>query len=139
MKIWIWPVSEKNWSTVKAKKVWATKTNVSAQKGDKIVFYVTKSKYFQGVYIIASDWGPAVTQWPDTNSSELTGEVRVKEVQLGFADVDKFLQKLNAPDGDRSQYSILRGHLRGTANYGKDIPEKIYQLILDDLKKIQHR
>jgi len=144
MSVWIWPVNPENWPLVKAKKVWSVGKLGKGKrvvKGDKIIFYVNGTLYFHGIFEVTSDWHEPTVAWPnETQVGQIAvSEIDLKEIQLGFASVNKLLLSLNFIEkktpGLKGLY--LRGTPQGPANSAKPISESDYNLILEELKSVQ--
>jgi len=117
LKIWVWPVEPKSWSTVKEKKVWVVDKEGKGkrvQKGDKIIFYVNRTLHFHGIYEVKNDWHEPKTKWPDEEyvGDTFVSEIDLIEIQLGFASVNKIYQSLQFFEKKSSRIKGL--YLRGT-------------------------
>lgn len=141
---WVWPVTPENWPTVKSKKVWAVSVpgkGKKVTKGDRIIFYVNGTMFFHGVYEVLTDWHEPKTIWPDEESGggKSAAEIDLKEIQLGYAGVNKLLPSLNFIEKKKGGLKglYLRGTPQGPANSGKPISDPDYELILQELKSVQ--
>lgn len=143
MTNWVWPVTPANWPVVKSKKAWAVDVigkGSRVTKGDKIIFYVNGTRYFQGIFEVISDWHAPTIKWEDpTRSNESAAEIDLKEIQTGFASLKKLIDSLEFIESRKNVGLYLRGTPHGPANSGKPISEHDYELILEELKKIQER
>ena len=143
MSIWIWPVTQANWPTVKSKKVWAVSTPGKGKrvtKGAKIIFYVNGTMFFHGIYEVISDWHKPTVVWPDESREQNSvAEIDLKEIQLGYASVNKLIPSLNFIEKKKKNLIglYLRGTPHGPANSAKPISESDYNLILEELKVVQ--
>lgn len=140
MNIWIWPVTEENWPTVKSKNVWAVSTlgkGSKVIKGDKIIFYVRGTQYFQGIYEVISEWYPSKEIWHDGKKG--ISDLDLKLIQSGYANLHKLLPSLEFIERKKNIGLYLRGTPQGPANSGKPISEKDYKLILEELKLVQEK
>jgi len=144
LKNWIWPVNQENWPTVKKEKVWAVGKKgkgARVKKGDKIVFYLNGTMFFAAIYTVTSDWHEPKIVWPDEIGAgdKSVAEIDLEVVQLGFASVHKLLDDLKfikrKSPGLRGL--SLRGTPQGPANSGQPISEEDYNLILEELKRVQ--
>lgn len=142
MKNWIWPVTPENWPTVKEKKVWAVGTKGKGErviKGDRIIFYVNKSRYFQGIFEVISDWHEPTVKWPDVERSDSVSEINLKQIQLGYASLRKLIDRLEFIESKKSIGLYLRGTPHGPANSAKPISDNDYQLLLKELQQVQEK
>ena len=143
MKNWIWSTTPENWPTVKEKNVWdvdAEGKGGRIAKGDRIIFYVNKSLYFQGVFEVASGWHKSTTQWPDTGRSQgFVSGIDLKPIQLGYASIRKLADRLEFVENKRRIGIYLKGTAHGPANSGKPVSDHDCQLILDELKRVRER
>jgi len=142
MKIWLWPVSEENWPTVKSQNIWAVNTpgkGKRVEKGDKIIFYVRGVKFFQGIFEVSTEWHKPKKIWPkEKKAGDLAvSEIDLKPVALGFASLHKLKSSLEFLKGKSNIGLALRGTPAGPANSSKPILEKDHDLILEELKKVQ--
>lgn len=144
LSIWVWPVTPENWPTVKSKKVWAVSVpgkGKKVTKGDRIIFYVNGTMFFHGIYEVLTDWHARKTIWPDEeHGGDRTGaEIDLKEIQLGYASLNKLLPSLNFIEKKKGGLKglYLRGTPQGPANSGKPISDSDYDLILQELKLVQ--
>jgi len=143
MKNWIWPVTQENWPTVKKEKVWAVNKTGKGDRikvGDRIIFFVKGTHHFQGIFEVVSDWHEPKTDWPDASIvKKSVSEIDLKEIQLGFANMRALKDSLEFIDSRRNIGLFLRGTPQGPANSAKPISEEDYQLILDELKRVQEK
>ena len=143
MRNWIWSTTPENWPTVKEKNVWAVNAEGKGgriAKGDRIIFYVNGSRYFQGVFEVASDWHKSTTRWPDTSMSQkFVSEIDLKPTQLGYASLRKLVDVLEFVERKKSIGIYLRGTTHGPANSGKPVSDHDYRLILDELRHVQEK
>ena len=142
MKNWIWPVTPINWPVVKEKKVWAVDTRGKGErvvKGDHIIFYVNKSRCFQGIFEVASDWHEPTVTWPDSKQAFPVSEIDLKPIQLGYANFRKLIDKLEFIESKKSVGLYLRGTPHGPANSAKPISNHDYQLLLSELEQVQEK
>ena len=144
MSNWIWPCTPENWPSVREHKVWAVGTEGKGKrvlKGDRIIFYVNGTLHFHAIYEVASDWHAPTFQWTDEEfvGQYSASEIDLKEIQLGYASVNKLLPTLKfiekKSEGLKGLY--LRGTPHGPANSGKAISEEDYDLILNELILVQ--
>ena len=145
-KVWVWPVEETNWSTVKDKKIWAVGKKGKGsrvKKGDKIIFFKKESGFFVGIFSVESDWHDRTIVWPDQkHGSEVltTGaEIDLEIEQLGFAAWSKLFPDLKFVEkkSPKVRGLYLRGTPQGPANSGRPISPEDYNLILEELIKAQ--
>ena len=143
MHTWIWPTTSDSWETIKENNLWAIRVKSKWQevtKGDKAIFYVNGTNNFQGAYEVTSDWHDPTIMWPGEKKigEHVVAEINLKDIQPGFANTDKLWQSLTFVD--RKEKKRKGGYLRGwhgPANNGHPIPEQDYNLILDELKRVQ--
>ena len=145
-KVWVWPVEQINWSTVKEKKVWAVGKKGKGsrvKKGDKIIFFLKGKGFFVGIFSVDSDWHDRTTVWPDQkHGSEVltTGaEIDLEIIQLGFADWGKLLYDLKFVEkkSPKVRGLSLRGTVQGPANSARPISQEDYNLILEEMIQVQ--
>lgn len=137
MNIWVWAVNEENWPMVKENKIWAVDSERKAEKikkGDKIVFYVTGTSYFRGIFQVSSDWTAPSLNWPDGRQTVL--EVKLTEEVLGFAHLSK-LKDLDFVKNHESIGMALKASSYGPSNSSKPIPENDYGKILSEIKRVK--
>jgi len=144
MSNWVWPVTPENWPTVKTKKVWAVGVKGKGKKvlkGDRIVFYVNGTMFFHGIYEVTSDWHEPTIIWPNESDvgENSASEIDLKEIQPGYASVNKLLSSLDFIEKKKGGLKglYLRGTPQGPANSGKPISESDYNLILQELRAVQ--
>lgn len=140
---WIWPVTPANWPIVKSKKVWAVDTvgkGSRVVKGDKIIFYVNGTRYFQGIFEVITDWHQPTVKWTvPTRDENSAAEIDLKEIQTGFASLKKLIDSLEFIESRKNVGLYLRGTPHGPANSAKPVSDHDYVLILEELKKVQER
>jgi hypothetical protein len=145
MKNWIWSVTQANWPTVKAKSVWAINKKGASdmvKNGDRLVFYVVGTNYFTGGFEVVSDWHePTPTLvWPEsTRSKESADEIDLKEIQTGWANVDKLIPLLKfwTKTGRGAKGLYLKGRNNRPANFAQSISDEDFETIIRELKKVQ--
>ena len=144
MDIWIWPVNQENWPTVKKEKVWAVAKKgkgARVKNGDKIVFYLNGTMFFAAIYTVTSDWHEPSITWSDEIGAgdKSVAEIDLEVVQLGFASVHKLLDGLKFIEKKSPGLRglALRGTPQGPANSGRPMSEEDYNLILEELKRVQ--
>ncbi|MEX0657470.1 MAG: DUF262 domain-containing protein [Nitrosopumilaceae archaeon] len=144
MSIWVWPVNQENWPTVKSEKVWAVSVagkGKKVTKGDRIIFYVNGTMFFQGIYEVISDWHKPSIKWSHESyvGEKEVAEIDLEEIQLGYASVNKLLPSLNFIEKKKGGLKglYLRGTPQGPANSGKPISDSDYELIRQELKSVQ--
>jgi len=139
----MWPTTPENWPAVKENSVWAVAVKGKGDrvvKGDRIIFYVNKTRYFQGIFEITSDWHEPTIVWPDTSRSQTSAsEIDLRPIQLGYASLRKLADKLEFIESKKNIGLYLRGTPQGPANFAKPISEKDYQLILEELRQVQEK
>ena len=145
-KVWVWPVEQTNWPTVRDDKVWAVGKKGKGsrvKKGDRIIFFLKGKGFFVGIFTVESDWHDRTTVWPDQkHGSEVlsTGaEINLKTVQLGFADWGKLLYDLKFVEkkSPKVRGLSLRGTVQGPANSARPISEEDHDLILKEMIEVQ--
>jgi hypothetical protein len=145
MKNWIWSVTLANWPTVKEKTVWAINKKGKGdmvKNGDRIVFYAIGTNYFTGGFEVVSDWHePTPTLvWPDhTRTKQSADEINLKEIQTGWANVDKLIPLLKfwIEKGRGAKGLYLKGHSHGPANKRNPISDEDFETIIQELKNVQ--
>lgn len=142
-KNWIWPVTQENWPQVRDQKIWGVGSTPGkgkyVSKGDKIVFYVKSSGYFQGVFEVTSDWHEPTTTWIDSKHSAIAAEINLKPIHIGYASLKKLLENLDFIEKKKHAGVYLRGTTLGPANSGKPISDDDYKMILDELKLVSEK
>jgi len=125
LSYWIWPVTPENWPAVKSKKVWAVNKKGKGSRvvsGDKIVFYVNGTRYFQGIYQVISNWHSPTIEWPDESRDiKSIAEIDLEEVQIGFASLKKLKDHLEFIERKKNIGLSLRGTPMGPTNSAKPI------------------
>ncbi|MDA7960621.1 MAG: DUF262 domain-containing protein [Nitrosopumilus sp.] len=142
MNNWVWSVTPKNWPVVKHSKVWAVESlgkGKNVKKGDRIIFHVKASTYFQGAFRVASDWHRPTVEWPDESRDPPVSEIDLKEIQIGFAKDSKLLPHLAFTKQKTRIGPYLRGSAMGPGNFGKPISDYDYDVILAELKLNRRR
>ena len=145
-KNWVWPVEQGNWPTVKDKKKWAVGKKGKGKrvkKGDKIIFFKVQSGFFVGVFSVESDWHERTVVWPDQKHGSETmttgAEIDLEIIQLGFAAWSKLWPDLEFVEkkSPKVRGLYLRGTPQGPANSGKPISPEDYNLIFEEMIKVQ--
>jgi predicted RNA-binding protein len=144
LKTWIWPCEPESWPTVKEKKVWAVGKKGKGsrvEKGDQIIFYINKSRYFQGIFEVISEWHEPQIKWPSEESvgESAAAEIDLKEIKLGFASLRDLLNKLEFIERKKHVGLYLRGTPHGPGNSAKPISPEDYKLIFDELERVQEK
>ena len=128
-----------NWPMVKKEKIWAVDTRhkkTKVRKGDRIIFYVKGSMYFQGIFEVISEWNLSTLAWPD--GRKIIGEIKLKQIQIGYASIKQLYKKLEF----MKNYEIgitLMGSYHGPSNFAKPISEQDYDLIIVEMQQIQEK
>lgn len=134
-------MTQENWPMVKSERVWAVGTKGKGSrivKGDKIIFYVKGTGYFQGIFQVNSDWHEPTVIWPDSQViKKAVSEIDLKEVQLGYASLNKLLKDLKFIERKKQIGQYLRGTSQGAANFAKPISDHDYNLIVQELQQAQ--
>ena len=137
VKNWVWSTTRKNWPVVKEKNAWAVNSaqkKRSVAKGDKIIFYVKGTNYFQGVFEATSDWHGPTVEWLDAPAgSAFEHEIDLKPVQLGHAALNKISDKLEFIENKKRVGVYLRGSAHGPANLGRPVSGGDLRAILGEL------
>ena len=137
VKNWVWSTTRKNWPVVKEKNAWAVNSaqkKRSVAKGDKIIFYVKGTNYFQGVFEATSDWHEPTVEWLDAPpGSAFEHEIDLKPVQLGHAALNKISDKLEFIENKKRVGVYLRGSAHGPANLGRPVSDDDLRVILGEL------
>jgi len=140
LKHWVWSVTSQNWEIVKEKKVWAVKNELRTRrvsKGDSIIFYVKRSGSFKGVFQVVSDWYNAEdVKWSDEDGEiKYPFECKLEIIRLGDAVFNELIPKLQFVKGRTSPHFALQAHSTGPGNYGHDISQHDYELILSEMRE----
>ena len=137
MNTWVWAVNEENWPMVKEKKIWAVDSVGKAEKirkGDRMIFYVTGTNYFQGIYQISSEWANPSLNWPDGRETVL--EVRLSEIGVGYAHISK-LKDLDFVKNHKNIGLALKASFYGPSNSSDPISENDCEKILAEIKRVK--
>ena len=142
-KNWVWPVTPENWPKVKNENVWAVGGNPDkgrqVTQGDRIIFYVKSSGCFQGIFEVVSDWHDPTGKWADPEHSTTTAEIDLKPIQLGYAEIEKLLDRLEFIRRKKHWGMYLMGNPKGPANFAKPISEDDYHLVFAELKRVHEK
>jgi len=145
-KVWVWPVEEMNWPTVKEKQVWAVGKKGKGSRvkqGDKIIFFLKGRGFFVGIFSVDSDWHERTIVWPEQKHGSdvlsIGAEIDLGIIQLGFADWGKLLYDLKFVEkkSPKLRGLSLRGTVQGPANSARPISQEDYDLILKEMIKVQ--
>jgi len=137
-KYWIWSTTPQSWGVVQEKSIWASrreKINEKIHHNDKVIFYVTGTGEFQGIYEFSDEWYDAPsTIWRDNADQEVLKEIKLKLVAAGNVKVYDIASSLDLfPKTDDKKLINLR--LQGGGGYpsnkGKPISQKDYLTILN--------
>ncbi len=140
--VWIWSVAADSWKIVKEKKIWASKIRENirtrVRPGDKVIFYVSGTGQFQGIYEFDGDWYDATEPvWSDeTNSVIYPSQIRLKPVKMGNVDVYDIASKLKLfpnPEDKRIVNLVLKGGAGYPSNNGKPISHEDYLTIFNSM------
>ena len=134
MKYWIYSINEENWNVVKNKHVFAwynKKITKKLNKGDEIIFYVTKTGMFKGIFKIDSTWYTADKPiWSNEKRKILyTYQCKLKKIVLGEVVFDELINNLIMKINKISPHLVLQTHITGPAYHGNPIPEEDYSMI----------
>ncbi len=133
-KIINWPIIEKDLTfTDHLNK----KNHKKFKKGDKIIFFISDTDNFGGVFEATSDWYESEYVWPDKSSTDL--RINLKLVQLGFASFPKLFPKLEfCSDKKFEKWGQLVQNSGGRfANWTMPISDEDVLLITNELKNNQ--
>jgi len=137
---WIWSVDPKNWTIVKNKNIWASKITQKirdrVRPGDKVIFYVTGKKEFQGIFEFFEEWYDAKEPvWDDETDSILySSQIKLKPLKIGSVkvyDVASKLQMFSNPDDKRLVNLVLKGGGGYPSNNGKPILYEDYKILYE--------
>lgn len=135
-KIWLCSVTPDNWDTVITKKIWAVDVEQKAEKiskNDTIIFYVSKSNCFRGIFKTVSDWHKPTTAWPDGRKTVC--EIDLEAIEMGYASTRKLSEQLQFVTEYSKIGAVLISNKYGPANFGRPLDRKDYETILAELKK----
>ncbi len=141
MNIWVWPVTQENWKTVKSRNIWAVDRELRTKtvtKGDLIVFYVKGTGSFKGVFRVASDWYNAKEPvWWDEADGEVKYpyQCKLEPIAQGDAVFNELVPSLSFVRNKAMPSIFLQAHAVGPANHGKPIDEQDYKLIMSKMKE----
>lgn len=140
LNIWVWPVTQENWETVKAKNIWAVDRELRIKrvtKGDLIIFYVKGTGSFKGVYRVASGWYNAKEpMWSDeVDEVKYPYQCKLESIAQGDAVFNELVPSLSFVRNKAMPAIFLQAHAVGPANHGKPIDEQDYELIMSKMKE----
>jgi predicted RNA-binding protein len=138
---WIAPTNIDSWNIVKKKDIYAFHKESSRDRivpGDKLVFYLTRSKppVMVGAAEVAGAWELATEPfWP--NELKLGKVIHpwrfpLKMLRVGAADARSLVAKLSFVENKQDWGVYFLGSL---ANFSRPIAERDYQIIFDELNK----
>ena len=140
MKNWIKSLYMINWPAVKKDNLWttdSTKKPKNFETGDRLIFFISGTNNFCGVFEAVSDWYEDAYTWPDTSVSNY--RIDLKPIQFGYADFPTLSPKLEfSADKPRKKLGGLLINSGGRfANWNTPISDKDCELLLNELKKNQ--
>ncbi len=141
LRIWIRSVNPLYWNYVKKYNCWKVKgknKTIKIRKGDYIIFYVTSTRSFYGIFEVTSDWhAPMKFDWPgeENHQDRFDYQIELKprfkgRVRYNDLSTLNFLNK-NTPG------ICLQSNPTGVSNFGRPITESDFNLIKTKMKKIE--
>lgn len=107
------------------------------KKGDRIIFFISNTENFCGLFEAVSDWYESEYEWPDKSLSKF--RIDLKPIQLGFAHFATLFPKLEfcnkRQPREKGQLVMNSGYR--FANFNTPISDKDCVLILNELKNNQ--
>ena len=142
-KIWIYSVDPENWKVVLNHNVWASSVAIEKigeriHQNDYVIFFVTGTKKFKGIFKFSSDWYTAKSViWPDEEDEvRYLSQIKLEPVAIrdvGLWDVAKKLEYF--PDAENKRDSSLK--LQGKGGYPsnkKSLSRKDFEIIVNEMK-----
>lgn len=137
---WIWSTTPESWKVVKEKNIWASrreKINEKIHSNDIVIFYVTGTGEFQGIYKFSGVWYDVPsTIWRETADQDVLKEIKLEPIAIGnikVYDVAKSLDFFPNTDDKKLINIILQGGGGYPSNKGKPISKKDYLTILNSM------
>lgn len=140
MSNWIKSFNMISWPAVKKDGVFTDndkKRHKKFKKGDRIIFYVSDTENFCGVFEAVSDWYESEYEWPDKSVGKY--RIDLKPIQFGFVHFRTLSPKLEfSANTESSKLGSLLINSNGSfANWTTPISDKDLELILNELKNNQ--
>jgi MoxR-like ATPase/predicted RNA-binding protein len=142
-KYWIYSVDPENWEVVKKHNVWASrvpieKINERIHQNDYVIFFVTGTKKFQGIFKFSSDWYNAKNViWPDeTDEVRYFSQIKLKPIanrNVDLWDVAKKLEYFPEPENKRDSSLKLQGR-GGYPSNKESLSKKDFKILLSEMK-----
>jgi 5-methylcytosine-specific restriction enzyme B len=133
-KIINWPIIEKDLTfTDQSDK----RKHEKFKKGDKIIFFISDTDNFCGVFEATTDWYESEYVWPDKTASKL--RIDLKPIQLGFANFPTLFSKLEFCSNKKFEKwgQLVQNSGGRFANWTTSISDKDLTLIINELKNNQ--
>ena len=144
-QFWIYSVDPDNWQIVKTHHIWATsipieKISERIKQNDYVIFFVTGTRKFQGIFKFSSDWYTAKNVvWPDeTNEIRYLSQIKLEPVLLGDLNLWDIADKLEYfPDPENKRDSSLK--LQGKGGYPSNkesLSRKDFEILCSHMRTI---
>jgi predicted RNA-binding protein len=136
---WIFPVIPENWDTIKSQRVFATGSESTIGKvseGDKLLFFVSGTYSFRGIFQAASSWSKVTSpRYPNEVKERkiiYPFELKIDPIALGVADLRKIKQALSFIEV-KQKWGIYVQSTPG--NHRNPISDEDYNLILQEIQR----
>ncbi|MBT4326167.1 MAG: AAA domain-containing protein, partial [Candidatus Nitrosopelagicus sp.] len=144
-KNWIYSVDPENWEIVKTHHIWASSVPIEKireriNQNDNVIFFVTGTKKFQGIFKFSSDWYTAESVvWPDeTNEVRYLSQIKLEPILLGdlnLWDIAKNLEYFPDPENKRDSSLKLQGR-GGYPSNKESLSRKDFETICSHMRSI---
>jgi len=144
-KNWIYSVDPENWEIVKTHHIWASSVPIEKireriNQNDNVIFFVTGTKKFQGIFKFSSDWYTAKSVvWPDeTNEVRYLSQIKLEPILLGdlnLWDIAKNLEYFPDPENKRDSSLKLQGR-GGYPSNKESLSRKDFETICSHMRSI---
>ena len=142
-KIWIYSVDPENWEVVKNHNVWASSVSLEKiseriHQNDYVIFFVTGTKKFKGIFKFSSNWYTAKSViWPDeTDKVRYLSQIKLEPIAIGEVDLWDVAKKLEYfPEPENRRDSSLKLQGRGGYPSNKEsLSRKDFEIFLNEMK-----
>ena len=141
-KIWIYSVDPENWKVVKNHNIWASSVSIEKigeriHQNDYVIFFVTGTKKFKGIFKFSSDWYTAKSViWPDeTDEVRYLSQIKLEPVAIRDVDLWDVAKKLGYfPEPENKRDSSLK--LQGKGGYPSNkesLSRKDLEVLLNEM------
>lgn len=142
-KVWIYSVDPENWNVVKNHNIWASSVSIEKigeriHQNDHVIFFVTGTKKFKGIFKFSSDWYTAKSVvWPnETDDVIYLSQIKLEPIAIRDVDLWDVAKKLDYfPDSENKRDSSLK--LQGKGGYPSNkesLSRKDFEILLDEMK-----